>query len=66
MFFKSGILEMQNADILQKLIESKPILKVGGAFDSMSAKLVETMVLTQFGLEVLQYLQHMHYQMQAF
>ena len=33
---------MQNADILQKLIESKPILKVGGAFDSMSAKLVET------------------------
>ena len=42
MFFKSGILEMQNADILQKLIESKPILKVGGAFDSMSAKLVET------------------------
>ena len=32
---------MQNADMLHKLIESKPILKVGGAFDSMSAKLVE-------------------------
>ena len=41
MFFESGILEMQNADMLHKLIESKPILKVGGAFDSMSAKLVE-------------------------
>ena len=41
MFFKSGILEMQNADILHELIESKPILKVMGAFDSMSAKLVE-------------------------
>jgi len=32
---------MQNADMLHELIESKPILKVGGAFDSMSAKLVE-------------------------
>ena len=32
---------MQNSDILQKLIETKPILRVGGAFDSMSAKLVE-------------------------
>ena len=41
MFSKSGILEMQNADMLHELIESKPILKVGGAFDSMSAKLVE-------------------------
>ena len=41
MFFESGILEMQNADMLHELIESKPILKVGGAFDSMSAKLVE-------------------------
>ena len=34
-------MEMQNADILHELIESKPILKVMGAFDSMSAKLVE-------------------------
>ena len=32
---------MQNADLLHELIESKPILKVMGAFDSMSAKLVE-------------------------
>ena len=32
---------MQNANILRELIESKPILKVMGAFDSMSAKLVE-------------------------
>jgi len=32
---------MQNSDILQKLIVTKPILRVGGAFDSMSAKLVE-------------------------
>jgi len=32
---------MQNSDLLQKLIETKPILRVGGAFDSMSAKLVE-------------------------
>jgi len=35
MFFESGILEMQNADILHELIESKPILKVGGEFDSI-------------------------------
>jgi len=41
MFSKSGILEMQNVDMLHELIESKPILKVGGAFDSMSAKLIE-------------------------
>ena len=32
---------MENSDMLQELIESKPIVKVGGAFDSMSAKLVE-------------------------
>jgi len=32
---------MQNSDILRELIESKPILRIGGAFDSMSAKLVE-------------------------
>ncbi len=32
---------MENPDLLQQLIKSKPILKVGGAFDSMSAKLVE-------------------------
>ena len=41
MFAKSGILEMQNADTLHELIESKPILKVGGVYDAMSAKLVE-------------------------
>ena len=32
---------MENSDYLHELIESKKILKVGGAFDSMSAKLVE-------------------------
>ena len=32
---------MSNSDLLHELIESKPILKVGGAFDAMSAKLVE-------------------------
>jgi phosphoenolpyruvate phosphomutase len=32
---------MQNSDILHDLIETKPILRVGGAFDAMSAKLVE-------------------------
>ena len=32
---------MENSEMLQKLIESKSIVKVGGAFDSMSAKLVE-------------------------
>ena len=41
MFAKSGILDMQNADTLHELIESKPILKVGGVYDAMSAKLVE-------------------------
>ena len=29
------------SDILRKSLESKPILKIGGAFDAMSAKLVE-------------------------
>lgn len=33
---------MSNAEILRKKLESKPIVKVGGAFDAMSAKLVET------------------------
>ena len=32
---------MSKCDILRKDLESKPILKVGGAFDAMSAKLVE-------------------------
>ena len=30
-----------NAEILRELIVSKPILKIGGAFDAMSAKLIE-------------------------
>lgn len=30
-----------NAEILRELIDSKPILKICGAFDSMSAKLIE-------------------------
>ena len=33
---------MTNADELRTKIEKKPLLKVGGAFDAMSAKLVET------------------------
>jgi phosphoenolpyruvate phosphomutase len=33
---------MSNAEILRKKLESKPIVRVGGAFDAMSAKLVET------------------------
>jgi len=33
---------MSQSEILRKKLESKPILKVGGAFDAMSAKLVET------------------------
>jgi len=32
---------MSNSAILRKLIDSKSLLKVGGAFDAMSAKLVE-------------------------
>ena len=32
---------MSKCDILRKDLESKSILKVGGAFDAMSAKLVE-------------------------
>ena len=32
---------MSKSDILRNELESKPILKVGGAFDAMSAKLVE-------------------------
>ena len=33
---------MTKADELRTKIEKKPLLKVGGAFDAMSAKLVET------------------------
>lgn len=33
---------MSTVKILQELLREKPILKVGGAFDAMSAKLVET------------------------
>jgi len=33
---------MLKSELLRKKLESKPILKIGGAFDSMSAKLVET------------------------
>ena len=32
---------MSNSENLRRILESKPILKVGGAFDAMSAKLVE-------------------------
>jgi 2-methylisocitrate lyase-like PEP mutase family enzyme len=30
-----------NAEILRELLDSKPILKICGAYDAMSAKLVE-------------------------
>jgi len=33
---------MSNSEKLQKLIESKSLIKIGGAFDALSAKLVET------------------------
>ena len=33
---------MSKSEVLRKDLESKSILKVGGAFDAMSAKLVET------------------------
>ena len=32
---------MENSDLLRDLLDKKPILKVGGAFDAMSAKLIE-------------------------
>ncbi len=32
---------MSKSEVLRKDLESKSILKVGGAFDAMSAKLVE-------------------------
>ena len=32
---------MENSDLLYELLSKKPILKVGGAFDAMSAKLIE-------------------------
>ena len=32
---------MKNSDLLRDLLDKKPILKVGGAFDAMSAKLIE-------------------------
>jgi phosphoenolpyruvate phosphomutase len=33
---------MTNCEILKKMMETKPIVKVGGAYDALSAKLVET------------------------
>ena len=33
---------MNNSENLRRILESKSILKIGGAFDAMSAKLVET------------------------
>ena len=33
---------MTNSENLRKIIETKPIVKVGGAYDALSAKLVET------------------------
>ena len=33
---------MTNSENLRKIIEIKPIVKVGGAYDALSAKLVET------------------------
>jgi len=32
---------LENSDLLRDLLDKKPILKVGGAFDAMSAKLIE-------------------------
>jgi len=32
---------LKNSDLLRDLLDKKPILKVGGAFDAMSAKLIE-------------------------
>ena len=32
---------MNNADKLRELLEKKPILRIGGAYDAMSAKLIE-------------------------
>ena len=33
---------MKNCEKLMKLMETKSIVKVGGAYDALSAKLVET------------------------
>ncbi|BDQ31791.1 isocitrate lyase/phosphoenolpyruvate mutase family protein [Nitrosopumilus zosterae] len=33
---------MTNCKILKRMVQSKPIVKIGGAFDALSAKLVET------------------------
>ena len=33
---------MTNSEKLKKMLESKSIVKVGGAYDALSAKLVET------------------------
>jgi len=36
------MISMTNCEILKKMMETKPIVKVGGAYDALSAKLVET------------------------
>ena len=51
---------------LAELLNSKSIVKVCGAFDAMSAKLVEFHGLTLFGQAVLQFQLHMQFLMQAF
>ena len=57
---------MSKSEVLRKDLESKSILKVGGAFDAMSAKLVEINGLMRFGLVALQFLLLMLYQMLVF
>ena len=44
---------MSNSKKLKEMLEKKSILKIGGAFDALSAKLVEQLDTMQFGQKVL-------------
>ena len=57
---------MSKNEVLRKKLEGTSIIKVGGAFDAMSAKLVENNGFDAVWEAVLQSRLLMHYLMQAF
>ena len=61
-----GFLILPQCENLQKDLESKSIVKVCGAYDSMSAKLVELYGFDAVWAGVLQFQQPIMFQMQAF
>ena len=57
---------MSSSKKLREILEKKSILKIGGAFDALSAKLVEVTGYDAIWAGSFLFQQHMHYQMQVF